>query len=152
MMKRNKAIEKKYGRINAKGKTSGSNKSVYHKAIRTELLGGNVLLDLNEVMFLLAGHKNRSKECRDFAAFCSTNIGIIKDEMVEEITRRYTEPVGRKATQKFIEKLDEIINIGGMKEDTMDALLYIREQLGFMIAEMNGEIATKIESEADSKE
>jgi uncharacterized protein Yka (UPF0111/DUF47 family) len=152
MMKRNKALEKKYGRVTASGKISGSNKSVYNKAIRTELLGGNILLDMNEVMYLLAGHRNRSKECCDFAAFCSTHIGNIKNEMTEELYQRYSEPVGRASVQKFIDELDEIIEIGGMKEDTQDAVDYAREQLVMMLAEMDGEIATKIESEADSKE
>ena len=139
-MIRNKALEKKYGTVSAStGRVSASQKMVLHRAIRDELLGGNILLDLNEMMFLLGGHKNRSEECRQFARFCSTAIGNIKKEMAEEIERRYAEPVGREAVGKFLEELDVMLKAGRLSKDTFDALTYVHDQFAMMLAEMDGE-------------
>jgi len=137
-MSRIRALEKKYGTVSSTGKLSAARQTVLNRAIRAELLGGNILLDLNEVMFLLGGQKKWSEECRQFARFCSTAIGTIKREMVEEIEQRYTKPVGREGVEKFIEELDVITKAKKLNEDTLETLNYVREQAVFMLAEMDG--------------
>ena len=143
-MNRIKALIKKYGTI------SSSKKAVFHKAIRTELLGGNILLDLNETMFLMAGQKKWSEECRQLARFCSTAVGNIKDEMVEELERRYTDPIGKEAVEKFIEELDAVAKAKRLNRDTFDTLNYMRDQFVAILAEMNGEVTEKADTETET--
>jgi len=151
-MKRNLVLEKKFGTVSATtGKVSGAAKTVFNRAIREELLGGNILLDLNEAMYLLAGQKKWSEECRQLARFCSTNIGNIKDEMLEELDRRYREPVGKKAVEKFIEELDAVTTAKRLNKDTFDILNYVRNQLVAMLAEMNGEDVEKADADVETQ-
>ena len=145
-MNRIKALIKKYGTI------SSSKKAVFHKAIRTELLGGNILLDLNETMFLMAGQKKWSEECRQLARFCSTTIGNIKNDMVEELERRYANPVGKEAVENFIKELDTITSAKKLNKDTLDTLNYMRDQFVTILAEMNGEMVEKTDAEQDGEE
>jgi hypothetical protein len=149
-MKRIIALEQKYGTPSAStGRISGGKKSIFNRAIRAELLGGNILLDLNEEMYLLAGQKKWSEECRQLARFCSTTIGNIKNEMLEELERRYTEPVGKELTEKFIEELDAITAAKRLNDDTFDILNYVRGKIVAMLAEMNGEIVEETDAEQD---
>ena len=97
-------------------------------------------MDLNEMMFLLGGHKNRSEECRTFAKNCATTLGKIKQEMVDEIERRYADPAGRTTAGKFLEELEGMMRAGRLNKDTFDALTYVRDQFATMLAEMDGEI------------
>jgi len=152
-MVRIRALENKYGTISANtGRLSASAKSVINRAIRAEMLGGNILLDLNETMYFQAGQKKWSEECRQLARFCSTAIGNIKDEMAEELERRYAEPVGKALVEKFIKELDAIANAKRLNKDTFDTLNYVRDQFVAILAEMNGEIVEKRDTEQDGKE
>jgi len=145
-----RALENKYGTVSpTTGRKSASRKSVHNRAIRAEFLGGNILLDLNETMYLLAGQKKWSEECRQLARFCSTTIGNIKNAMMEELERRYTEPVGKEAVEKFIEELDTVANAKRLNKDTFDTLNYMRDQFVAILAEMNGETVENTDAEQD---
>ena len=152
-LKRIRGLEKKYGTVSAStGKPSGNTRTVLNRAIHAEFLGGSILLKLNEMMFLQAGQKKWSEECRQFARFCSTTIGNIKNEMIEELERRYIEPVGKEAVEKFIEELDTITSAKKLNRDTFETLSYVRDQFVAMLAEMNGEVVEQTDTEQDGEE
>ena len=152
-MKRIRALEKKYGTVSATaGIKSASRKTAHNRAIRAEFLGGNILLELNTAMFFLAGQKKWSEECRQLARFCSTTIGNIKNEMVEELERRYTAPVGKESVEKFIAELDTIASAKRLNKDTFDILNYLRDQFVAILAEMNGEVMDNMDAEQDGNE
>jgi len=68
---------------------------------------------------------------------------------MEELERRYTEPVGKEAVEKFIEELDTVANAKRLNKDTFDTLNYMRDQFVAILAEMNGETVENTDAEQD---
>jgi len=82
----------------------------------------------------------------------STAVANIKQEMVNEITRRYTEPVGRESARNFLKELDDITKSDRLNGDTLEALNYVRNQIVTILAEMVGEAEGNNVDEPDGEE
>jgi len=128
-------LQKKYG--------STKQKQLYNRAIRSEILGGDILLSTDETLQNIRHRSGLSRDCHAFLRDCFDRLQDIKTTMIAEIDRRYSNPVGRDAIVSWLADLDTFIRSGRLPDDTFNSLNFIRNKLIDILAEMDGEAESK---------
>ena len=125
-----KRLRQKYGKTNIP--------QLCNRAIRTELPGGNILLDMMDTLHQMTG-RDLSNECRNFVGRCAGELSSVKSDMTDEIKRRYTTVAGRDKIMTMIAWIDEYVQDEHRLKDTFDILNFVRNRLYNILAEMDGE-------------
>ena len=129
-----KRLRQKYGKTNIP--------QLCNRAIRTELPGGNILLDMMDTLHQMTG-RDLSNECRNFVGRCVGELSAVKEEMGDEIKRRYASLAGREKVIAMITWIDDYVRSEHRAKDTFDILNFVRNRLHNILAEIDGEAESK---------
>jgi hypothetical protein len=99
------------------GEGKGKPKQLINRAIKYELLGGDVVLELKVWIVNQLKNPRTPPDVRTFLENVLEKINAIRDEMAEEIMRRYKEPSGMESLISLFRELETM-----KQNDTVDHL------------------------------